>query len=180
MNRAQRTHLVVENLVKSLNKKWILGCEVGVWKGELSKHLLEKFPHLFLYMVDFYQKHSYADQEETSQALLAAQANTFLFADRRALLVTTSAKASSLIPDRSLHFVYIDANHTYNYVKQDLELWYPKITREGILCGHDYGGVGDKKGFFGVKKAVDEFVMENKLKLTIPGSLVWHVRRAKK
>lgn len=34
--------------------------------------------------------------------------------------------------------IYIDGDHSYNGVKQDIENWIPKIKKEGIICGHDY------------------------------------------
>lgn len=49
--------------------------------------------------------------------------------------------------------VYIDALHTYEGCKKDIELWKGIVKRGGFLCGHDYGG----KNFQGVKQAVDEF-----------------------
>lgn len=39
--------------------------------------------------------------------------------------------------DNSLDCVYIDANHNYADVRDDIEKWYPKIKNGGWLCGHD-------------------------------------------
>jgi hypothetical protein len=50
----------------------------------------------------------------------------------------TSEEAAPKIPDGSLDFAYIDANHAYEYVKRDIELWWPKIRDGGMLAGHDY------------------------------------------
>lgn len=44
--------------------------------------------------------------------------------------------ASAKVPD-GLDFVYIDARHEYEYVKQDINLWWPKLQPKGILAGHD-------------------------------------------
>jgi len=43
--------------------------------------------------------------------------------------------------------VFIDADHTYEGCKRDIEAWLPKC--EHIMCGHDYNWPD-------VKKAVDE------------------------
>lgn len=40
--------------------------------------------------------------------------------------------------DCSLDFVFIDAHHTYESVKEDINCWYPKLKIGGILAGHDY------------------------------------------
>jgi len=34
--------------------------------------------------------------------------------------------------------VFIDANHKYQHVKEDIMAWLPKVKDSGILCGHDY------------------------------------------
>lgn len=51
----------------------------------------------------------------------------------------SSVEASKLYEDGSLDFVYIDANHTYEGVKEDIEVWMPKIKPTGYIGGHDYG-----------------------------------------
>lgn len=61
--------------------------------------------------------------------------------------------------DRALDLVFIDAEHTYEAVKADIEAWLPKVREGGILCGHDYGPLAQASGeelFPGVRKAVDE------------------------
>lgn len=50
----------------------------------------------------------------------------------------TSIKASKLYENKSLQFVFIDASHKYECVKEDIEHWLPKIAQGGILSGHDY------------------------------------------
>ena len=63
----------------------------------------------------------------------------------------TSAAAIHRFPDRSLDFVYIDALHTYEGAKIDINMWRHKIKPGGILGGHDY-----EPTFPGVIQAVDE------------------------
>ena len=54
--------------------------------------------------------------------------------------------------DSSLDFVFIDADHSYQSVKNDLHAWFPKLNNRGVFAGHDYGDPTN-----GVKQAVDEF-----------------------
>jgi len=63
-----------------------------------------------------------------------------------------------LIPDESLDFCYIDADHSYRAVSDDIRLWFPKIKKEGLLGGHDFVPDADYWfGSFGVHRAVTEF-----------------------
>lgn len=56
-------------------------------------------------------------------------------------------------------FVHLDAD-LYNPIKAGLEKFYPRLVRGGVILVHDYGG-----GYFGTKKAVDEFSLENKIQI---------------
>lgn len=50
----------------------------------------------------------------------------------------SSVDAAKTYQDDSLDFVFIDATHTYDAVKEDITAWLPKVKRGGILAGHDY------------------------------------------
>ena len=81
------------------------------------------------------------------------------------ILAITSKKASDMFEDNSIDFLFLDSDHSYEYVIMDLKLWWSKIKQDGILCGHDY-----KEGYKGVKRAVDEFFIKNKIHL-FPSSI---------
>ena len=72
----------------------------------------------------------------------------------------TSIEASKLYEDNSLDFVFIDASHEYEDVKEDILAWLPKVKVGGILAGHDYDN------FEGVNRAVDEIFDINDLDLS--------------
>lgn len=48
--------------------------------------------------------------------------------------------------------IFLDAMHTYDDVKADIERWWPRVKQEGVMAFHDYG----HEHFPGVKQAVDE------------------------
>ena len=64
-------------------------------------------------------------------------------------------------------YVYIDSDHSYECVKKDINQWYPKIKEGGIIAGHDYCKRTVKRDtgttVFGVIKAVDEFITNNRI-----------------
>jgi hypothetical protein len=42
--------------------------------------------------------------------------------------------------DESIDFVFIDANHTYEFVSKDIAAFLPKMKKGGIMAGHDFNG----------------------------------------
>ena len=52
-------------------------------------------------------------------------------------LVMSSLEASRMFPDDGIDLVFIDGNHGYSHVKQDVLAWLPKVKAGGVLCGHD-------------------------------------------
>jgi predicted O-methyltransferase YrrM len=63
--------------------------------------------------------------------------------------------------------VYIDASHEYEYVKEDILAWLPKVKKGGIICGDDY-----IIGWDGVILAVNEIFKD---KVNIVGKQQWWV-----
>lgn len=58
-------------------------------------------------------------------------------------------------PNQSFDFIYVDGNHSYEGVKQDLIDYLPKVANGGVLAGHDYHPVWP-----GVVDAVHEILGE--------------------
>jgi uncharacterized Rossmann fold enzyme len=142
-----------------------VGAEIGVFKGELSRKLLLR-RDLTLYMVDSWTtEHTpeYTASGDFHAALSAGtQENCYQitrhvvhFAGERAkILRKDSREAAKDIPDGSLDFVFIDADHSYEGCRADIEAWLPKVKAGGFIAGHDYDNA--KYPQWGVKRAVDE------------------------
>lgn len=64
-----------------------------------------------------------------------------------------SAEAAKNYNDYSLDFIFIDADHSYKAVLQDLECWYSKLKSDRFIAGHDF----KHSHYPGVEKAVEEF-----------------------
>ena len=71
--------------------------------------------------------------------------------DRICVIRKFSTYAYFDVEDGSLDFCFIDGNHKYEYVKEDIKLWAPKVRVGGILSGHDFSS-----GKSGVPRAVKE------------------------
>lgn len=157
--------------------------EVGVFRGQTSQAILRSCPDVILTMIDPWKEHSEGDyrasgdkrardsQEGHDKAMKRALALTNLFADRRNVVRANSTAAASIARDTA-DLVFIDAAHDYASVKQDIEAWHPLVRPGGILCGHDYG----HRRYTGVKQAVDEFALDNGLKLHVDReATVWWI-----
>lgn len=69
-----------------------------------------------------------------------------------------SVDVAKSIPDESIDILYIDATHTYDGVRSDLEAWIPKVKKGGIISGHDYETKNEGWDNGGLKKAIHEIV----------------------
>jgi predicted O-methyltransferase YrrM len=79
----------------------------------------------------------------------------------------TSVEASHDFTDNSISFLFLDASHDYESVKNDLGVWKSKIKQGGILSGHDWS-------WESVQKAVNDFCSENSLTVDIMDN-VWKI-----
>lgn len=139
------------------------GAEVGVFRGHTSREILQAFPLSELIMVDSFNDHEIGrvnrrKEWSPGQVAIEAESVTEFARERRTLMKMESLQAAARIPNLSLDFVFLDASHYYEDVKNDIYAWWPKIKEGGLLIGHDYGGRLDRKGVYGVRRAVDEFV----------------------
>jgi SAM-dependent methyltransferase len=115
------------------------GVEIGVAQGEFSEKLAQV--GLQVYAVDPWRIYDdYTDAQgqkrmdslhDTTQKRLSPYKNC-------TIIRKTSVEAAEDFEDDSLDFVYIDGNHHFRYVAEDLCIWYKKVRKGGIICGHDY------------------------------------------
>jgi len=150
------------------------GAEIGVFEGSFSSLLLEKSSLEVLYSIDAWRR---VDGGLMEESFLKATLALNQYGDRSVVIRSPSPVAADLFEDGSLDFIYIDADHRYEAVLADLNLWVPKVRRGGIISGHDYSGKGcgickamttdeqpqryKKK----VKAAVNKFVSDNGIDL---------------
>lgn len=141
--------------------------EIGVRRGELSELILFKPCVKSLVLVDPWGGNKSASHYRIFKKRMDAWSDK---AKRRVrVLKMTSEEATTHIEDKSLDFVYIDADHHYEHVKQDILLWAPKLREGGMLAGHDYS----ETKTVGVKRAVDEIVGEVSLENTVWWTFRW-------
>lgn len=103
------------------------GAEIGVADGRYSEILCEKIPGLELFAVDpFYRRGHYEEAQKRLQKYNVE------------IIRCTSMDAVLGIDDGFLDFVFIDGNHRFDFVMEDIIGWARKVRSGGIVAGHDY------------------------------------------
>jgi predicted O-methyltransferase YrrM len=134
--------------------------EVGTRYGDLAYEAIKARPDLKLTVVDNWQG-AFADGEQVTREKLRG----FDVVIEK----NTSVEAAKFFNFESLDFIYIDAAHDYANVTADIEAWWPKVKKGGILSGHDYETKLDD-GFWGpieVKQAVDDWAKAHNLEVHV-------------
>lgn len=78
--------------------------------------------------------------------------NTKLISHNFSKVKSLSNEAAKLFDDSSIDICFIDAGHSYEAVKNDIESWLPKMKKGSIISGHDYNA------WTGVNQAVNEMI----------------------
>jgi len=109
------------------------GAEIGVARGDHSELLLKTIPGLTLYCVDPWEQDSKWPNSWHDEALVRLA--PFSGCSIKKKYSTDAARDFS---DGSLDFVYIDADHYFMSIAEDICAWFPKVREGGILFGHDF------------------------------------------
>lgn len=88
------------------------------------------------------------------------------------VLAAKSIDAAKMLSDQQFDLVFIDADHSYEAVKADIEAWWPLVKEGGIMAGHDYDH--NTRQWPGVYKAVHE-----KFGQPYFWCFIWAVRKTK-
>ena len=150
-----------------------IGIEIGVKRGDFSSILLNNSSLSKIILLDNWKyNEDYMDIANVSQKMqdyyYKLVCDRFKHEKRIIIMKDDAQTVYKEFEDEYFEFIYHDANHCYLFVKQQLEAWYPKLRKGGIMAGHDYfNGNYKELGEFGVKQAVDEFVEKYKLSLNL-------------
>ncbi len=153
---AGRKHLC--QLFRSMGFSY--GAEIGVWEGKFSDQICLANEGVQLLCVDPWAPYAaYREKKNDKERLDSAYRETQarLAPYNCTIVRKTSTAAARDVADRSLDFIYLDANHEEPFVRDDLAVWAQKVRSSGVVAGHDYG-VNPRKSFIQVKPAVDAFV----------------------
>ncbi len=151
--------------------------EIGVWKGYLSWQILKKNPRE-LYLIDPWVSQSYVERWyniKQSEMDKIYHKVVDKYKDHANVHIIRDYSANVEFTTEFFNWVYIDGDHSYLNVLEDLRHYYPLIKEGGFLCGDDYGWhdkhhENNPELSGGPKRAVDEFTTKYNLSLTVDGS----------
>ena len=146
--------------------------ELGVWQGAFSQRILERRPsrlHLidpWLYLPEFGDR-CFGKRGDNDQAAMDAihDAVAQQFGDRPEVTIhrKTTEDAAADFDDQYFDWIYIDANHNYEFVRADLLAYLPKVKVGGLITGDDFNFPRCPNG--GPKRAVEECLAEGRVRL---------------
>lgn len=155
------------DLYKSMVERFPSGSkfvEVGSWKGMSSAYMSVEIANSNK-DIDFYCVDTWEGSIEHSRYGIDTSNLYDVFLDNMQPvrkyykgIRAKSLQAVKQFEDNSLDFVFIDASHEYEDVRDDIIAWIPKVKVGGVLAGHDYLN----PDFPGVEKAVHE-ILGNKI-----------------
>ncbi len=169
-----------------------LAVEIGTHRGEFADSLLRMWPKGHLYCVDPWScPPGYEEQtkflwggEDRDGDYREAQRIAARHRHRMTLLRLTSADTLKLTCTQprgdilaNLDFVYVDGDHRFPYVFEDLANWWERLKPGGVLAGHDYVQPGESHSWAAeIQRAVDLFREERQLECYLiveEGGLPW-------
>lgn len=138
-----------------------VGAEIGVYRGRNARVLFDTVPGLKLHLIDPYLAVGIRTQERQNHFYRRMKQKLAVEIEngQAHIIKKWSMDAVRDFEDGSLDFVYIDANHKFDFVMQDIIFWSPKVRVGGIVAGHDYY----KHKRLGIVSAVDAYVKNHKL-----------------
>ncbi len=117
------------------------GVEVGVLDGVYSDILLKSNPELKLFLVDMWKEYPMHKNFRKQRHYAWHRGQTIERLEKYGnskIIEKWSMDAVKDFEDESLDFVFIDANHDFEHVTEDIAQWGKKVKKGGIIAGHDF------------------------------------------
>ena len=152
--------------------------EIGVFWGETTFYLLDRFPDLDIFGIDLWEEVTWGDKSdegfrtyedfplESYYKGICEKQILPKYQGRLTVIRADSVDATNTIFDKALDLVFIDGDHTAGGVERDVLAWLPKIKKGGWITGHDVHMPGVKEvveRFFPGWEEHDNFVWAKKV-----------------
>lgn len=128
--------------------------EIGCWQGRSTRVLADHCPGT-VFAIDHFRgvpELLYELTDRPPHWLYKKFTMNVIDLDNVVVVRKPSREAALLLQNMKFDMIFIDGDHTYEAVKEDIRLWKPLVLTGGILCGHDYHEA------IGVAQAVTELL----------------------
>ena len=145
--------------------KNLIWAELGVFLGDFSKLIYRSCNPSHLHLVDTFPSEMWSGDKDGNNIQkrnlsdVPSQLESHFSGNQVTVHKISTVNFLRSSSDRNLDVVYIDADHSYEAVRLDLEESLKRVKIGGIISGHDYSSTQ----FPGVFRAVNEFCKENNL-----------------
>lgn len=162
LRHMRRVHLA--RLFERLGYK--KGAEIGVAKGRHAKLLALANPEATIYCIDPWRVYDGYDEPYTPAMMeeIYTGARNRLRNTRCVIMRQSSMEAVKDFEDESLDFAYIDGNHEFQHVTNDIAEWSKKVREGGIIAGHDFTRYRRNPKTCHVKSVVGAWAYAHKIK----------------
>jgi hypothetical protein len=159
-----------------------IGCEIGVWVGQFSYQILTRTNPKMLHLIDAWKwsrgfnREKFKGERITDQKVMDKVYEYVMKNHGNKPNVKIHRGKSQEIykefEDGYFDWIYVDASHTFRGVYADLSLYYPKVKKNGIIIGDDWGNKN-------VRKAAKQFTEEKNIKINSRESQYWFKKEKK-
>ena len=115
-----------------------LGCFTGQSTIFLAQQCMRQNKNQVIYAVDIWQNMIGPGVEGSNFFLFWENVIKYQAEQYIRPIMYDSSRAAQMFPDRSVDFVYVDADHSYNKCWDDIVSWLPKLKLNSWIGGHDY------------------------------------------
>ena len=135
-----------------LNRLGLYGTavEIGVDRADFALSFLDKWQGVKFIGIDPWNpKYDYgvfvgrdrdADYKHSITVLEEFRKRRSFLSPLKIQLCRCPSHEASVLVEDGLDFVYIDGDHRYEAVRDDIRIWWSKLSPNGVLAGHDYNG----------------------------------------
>jgi hypothetical protein len=153
--------------------------EVGTHSGNYAERIYQIFPKSSIYLLDTWDSNNtdfyYSTRPGLVEKAYAMTLEKFKDKPNVNIIKADSVVAYKEFQDNFFDWIYIDGDHSYDGVKNDLQNWFKKLKINGIMSGHDWDVNSSNPEFekFGVQKALTEFLEDfnNSIQLNLTNEI---------
>ena len=157
-----------ERFLRNLPKHTV-GAEIGVFRGQFTRHILDIVRPSRLHLVDAWwllygERYpdwgAYTDHGRLGTREAYEEVREIVRRHDRAgaavIHVASDLECLEGFPPETFDWVYLDSSHEYEHTQRELALLLPRMKRDGVICGDDWHD-DPAHEHHGVARAVREF-----------------------